>query len=362
MKKHLALLFTMMVLALTVTGCSKDTAVTNGQMRAVTVQKVLPSEKAVDLNYIGTLDAKKTINYSFKSAGQIGRVFVENGDHVKTGDKLMELDTQDLDYQVSAAQSSLDTAELNVSQAKDSVTYSRTNLNRMKQLYTQNALSKDAYEQVELAADSAENSLSLAQAQYDSAVKNYNYQLSLRNDATIYAEQDGTVASIISRENERVNALTPVISVRSAEEAVNIGIPQQDLNRIQVGSRAEINIDGQTAPGIITKIDEAPDTATRTYKAEVTVQGKEFRLGSIAKVAIDIGSEKGVWIPLTAVLSDGGEDYVYTIKGSRAFKRTIDIQKQSEDKILVKGLKSGDILAISSMKNLDDGTKVKIIN
>lgn len=361
MKKQVALLL-MMLMPVVATACSKDTTVTTEQIRAVKVQKVQASEKTVNLYYIGTLDAKEIINYSFKSSGQIGRVFVENGDHVKSGDKLMELDTQDLDYQVSAAQSSMETARVNLNKSKDSVAYSRSNLDRIDQLFAKNALSKNDYEQIKLQADITENSLLQAQAQYESALRNYEYQLSLRKDATIYAEQDGTVASIVSKENERVTAFTPVISVRSDEEVINIGIPQQDLKSIQVGSRAEINIDGQKAQGLITNLAEAPDETTRTYKAEVKVQGNDFRLGSIAKVAIDIGQEKGIWIPLTAILSDGGEDYVYTIKEDRAFKRTIDIQNQSENTILVNGLESGELVAISGMKNLDDGTMIKILD
>lgn len=361
MKKYIALFVTILMLVI-VTGCSKEqNVVTTEQIRAVKVQKIQSSERAVQLNYIGTLDAKEIIKYSFKTGGQIGRVFVEKGERVKTGDKLMELDKHDLAFQVSSAQTAMEAARLNVTKAKDSITYTRSNMDRMSKLYAENALSKDQYEQLKLQTDLAESSLSQAESQYESAGTNYDYQLSLERDATIYAQQDGMVVDLMSQEKERVNAFAPVISVRSVEKVVNIGIPQQDLKNIQVGSRAEIDIDGQQAAGSITNLAEAPDSATRTYKAEVTVHGKDFRLGSIAKVAINIGQEKGIWIPISAVLSDGGEDYVYTVKDGRAFKKTIAMIKESENKIMVKEINPGEYVAISGMKNLDDGARIKIV-
>ncbi len=346
MKKHLTLLF-IIILLVTVTGCSKDETVLSEQIRAVKVQKVQISEKPVKLNYVGTLDAKEIIKYSFKSGGQIGRVFVKEGDQVNQGDKLLELNKTDIAFQVSSSR-------LNMIKAEDSHAILQSNLGRMSALYDEGAISKSQYEQVKLEADIAENNALQAK-------NNYEYQLSLERDATIYAEQDGMVVSIMSEEKERVNQSAPVIAVRSIEEVVNIGIPQQDLVNIQIGAKAEIDIDGQKTEGIISNLANAPDQYTRTYKAEVTVQGHDYRIGSIAKAAIDIGQESGIWIPITTVLSDGGEDYVYTVKDSRAFKRTIAILKQSENKILVKGLKSGESLTTSGMKNLEDGARVKIV-
>ena len=361
MKKNIAFLV-MILMLVGATGCSKtETAATNEQIRAVKVEEIQTSAKPVKLNYIGTLDAKEIIEYSFKSGGQIERVLVEKGDHVKKGDKLMQLDRHDLSYQVASARIAMQTAQVNVSKAQDSLTYTQSNLDRMSKLYAENALSKDTYEQLQLQAELEQSAFLQAQSQYESAESTYTYQLSLESDAAIYAEQDGIVVALAHEENERISANTAVISVQSLEEVINIGIPQQDLTNIKVGSKAEIDIDGKKAEGVIANLAEVPDPTTRTYEAEVTVSDKGFRLGSIAQVAIDIGQEKGIWIPIAAILSDGGEDYVYTVKDNRAFKKTIEIIKQAENKVMVKEVHSGEYVAISGMKNLDDGARIKIV-
>lgn len=109
---------------------------------------------------------------------------------------------------------------------------------------------------------------------------------------------------------------------------------------------------------MVSNIAEAPDTATRTYTAEITVRNKVFRLGSIAKVSIGLGDQSGVWIPMSIVLSDG-ENYIFVVKADRAYKRIIEIEKISGDKVMVKGVETGELIVASGMKNLDDGAKVK---
>jgi len=347
MKKYISLLVIILIL-LGAAGCSKTgTEASNEQIRAVKVQRVETSEKPVKLNYIGTLDAKETIGYSFKTAGQISHVYVEKGERVKRGDRLAELKQGDLDFQA-------ETARLTMIKAEDSASYLRANLERTQALYQEGAVSTDQYEQLKLQANIAENSFMAAKA-------NYEYQTSLQQDATIRAEQDGIVAAIVSDENERVSPYVPVIQVRSIEEVIKIGIPQQDLEHSKVGSPAEIDIDSKKAAGRITSLAEAPDAATRTYEAQVAVKGGDFKIGSIARVAIDIGGDEGIWIPLAAVLSDGGEDYVYTIKDKHAIKRTLEIINQAENKVKVANIKPGEYVAVSGMKNLDDGARIKLV-
>jgi len=60
-------------------------------------------------------------------------------------------------------------------------------------------------------------------------------------------------------------------------------------------------------------------------------------------------------------LSDGGEDYVYTIKDKHAIKRTLEIINQAENKVKVANIKPGEYVAVSGMKNLDDGARIKLV-
>lgn len=359
MKKLLILIFLGMMM-LTLSGCTDVQANTEEErVRGVKVQEIAESENPVTLNYIGTIDSKEMIDYSFKTGGEIGKVYVEKGDRVKKGQKLVELNLEDLNFQLDAAKATLDTARLNIKKAEDSWDYNKELFNKMEKLFTEGSISKDQYDQVKLQYDMGETSYNQAKSQYEAANTDYEYKLSLVTDAVLYADQEGIVVDIPYEENERLGDKKTGAVLRSISQILNVGIAQKDLNMIKVGTKALVNVDGVKASGVVSNIDEAPDMATRTYNGEVTLNEKNFRLGSIAKVAFDIGKEKGVWIPMTSI-SSNGEDYVYIIQGERAFKRTVELQKVHDDKIMVTGVKPGELLAIGGMKNLNDGAKIKI--
>jgi RND family efflux transporter MFP subunit len=363
--KRLMALFLAALIVMSFTGCSKDKTVTlesrkqDDQIKAVKVQKVEEGQRPATLDYVGTVDAKEIIKYSFKVPGQIGRIYVEKGEYVEKGDRLADLYTSDLGYQAAAAKALMDTASLNITKAKSAMNYSNSLYEKIDNLYKNGSISKNQYEQVKLQKEVSASECLQAKSQYDAAKVDFDYKSDLLRNSVIYADKEGYVVEKIFNENERIGAYMPVIVVRSGVQRINVGIPQQDLSKVSVGSNADVVVDGEKVKGVVANISEAPDMTTRTYNAEISVEKKKFRLGSIASVSVGIGNLTGVWIPVSAVLSDG-ESYVYIVKDGRAFKRTVEQQQISDDNILVNGVKNGELLVISGMKNLNDGSSVEI--
>ncbi|SHK09234.1 efflux RND transporter periplasmic adaptor subunit [Paramaledivibacter caminithermalis] len=360
-KKILFSVQIILILVLTLTGCSKTEEVAvEEKVRAVKAEEIKESEMPVLLSYLGTVDSQDIVKYGFKTPGKLGRIFVNEGDEVKKGDKLAQLDIQDLQFQFNAAKSTLEAADLNVQKAKDAYEYAQSLLARVEKLYKKGSVTEDSYDKAKLQVSTTEHTYNQAQAQYQKAKTDYSYKKSLLEDATLYADQDGSVVKVPFEESELIPQGYPVVVVRSVQRVVNVGIAQKDLNKINIGMKAYVEVDGQKAEGIVTNIAEAPDAETRTYNAEVTVQGNVYKLGSIAKVDFDLGKEKAIWIPVTCLLSNG-ENYVYVVRNGRAFKTIVELERTYGDHIRVKGLKAGDMVVTSGMKNLSDGIKVKVI-
>lgn len=360
MKRFFAILL-IMSMALALMACSKaEEVVVKEKVRAVKIKEMQETENPVTMSYIGTVDSKDIVKYSFKGSGKLGRVFVEKGDTVKKGDKLAQLNMKDLNFQLSGSKASLNTAQLNIKKAKDALSYDTDLFNKMKNLYKEGSISKDQYDQAKLKLDMSQTTYNQAKSQYNAAKTDYEFKLSAINDATIYVNKDGIIVELLYEEGEIASGEQPVVVVRAASQIVNVGIAQKDLKKIKIGTLAIIDVDGEKANAVVTNIAEAPDKDTRTYNAELTVEGKTYRLGSIANVSFDIGNKKAIWIPLTTIYSDG-EEYVYIFKDDRAFKRTIVSGQIYDDHIMVEeGIEPGEILVVNGMKNLSDGIKVKI--
>jgi len=356
--KYLLLAATMLVLI--IAGCAKEEeAAKHEPIKAVKVSTIVESQAPVSLAYIGNIDAKELVKYSFKMAGQIKQIYVTEGDQVKKGQALAELDTTDLKFQVASAKATIDMAADNIKKAEAALTYNKSLYEKTKALYDSSAVAQDSLEQVQLKRDVAASELAQAQSQYELAKTDYAYKADLLINAVLYAEQEGFVASKLFNANERVGAFMPVLVVRSIDQIVNIGIPQQELASIAIGTKAAVKVDNTTAQGVVTNISAIPDENTRTYPAEIAVSGQTFPLGAIARVSIAIGQQTGVWIPMTAVLSDG-ENYVYTVKDNHALRRMVEIQKVSDDQVLVSGLNQGEALVVGGMTNLTDSAKVQV--
>ncbi|QZY54373.1 efflux RND transporter periplasmic adaptor subunit [Crassaminicella profunda] len=363
MKKIVAIF--MMSIMLLLVGCAQaEEMKPEEKVRAVKVQKIEETKNAVSLNYIGTVDSKSIMDYSFKTGGKLEKVYVKKGDQVKKGDILAALDKEDINLQLAAAKANLASTEENIKKAEDTMNYNEDQLNKMEKLYEAGSISKSQYDQIKLQRDTSVATYNQAKSQYEATQVNYENILIALEESSIYAKEDGIVVEIPHEEGERIANPTmsyvTILQVRSIDQIINVGIAQKDLNKIQEGIKAIVDIDGEIANGVITSIDEAPDQATRTYNAEVRVEDKNYRLGSIAKVSFHVGEEKGVWIPMQSIFSNG-EDYVYIVKEDRAFKRTITLLKNYENKVMVKGVKPEELLAISGMKNLNDGSKVNIV-
>ena len=349
------------VLVLGLTGCNNSQAASVKETsRAVEVVESKITEEAIAKNYIGTVDSKDLIKYSFKTAGKIESIHVKVGESISVGDPLASLDQEDLNFKLEGALAQMQGAEKSIQKAKDDLTYKRDLFNKMQSLYEKGSISKDQLDQAKLAKDVSESTYNQAQSQYKGATSAYDQVKSLMSDATIYATKNGTVVSTLYEPREMVAAGYPVVVIRSKIQVVNVGLVQKDLKDIVVGSKATVDINGVWAKGAVVSIAEVPDPATRTYKAEILVSEKQFRIGSIAKVAIDSGRVEGVWLPINIIMSDG-IDYVYVVKDGRSFKQLITLKELKNDLVRVEGLQAKSKIVISGMKNISDGSKVNVV-
>ena len=342
-------------------GCSEELIKETEEYRAVKITEISDSESPLLLEYVGIVDSKELIKYSFKTPGKIESVLVEKGDYVEKGDPLVKMDLSELNFQLNAAKAVLDAAKSDVEKAKEALKYDEDNLKKMEQLLSKDAISRDTYDQLSLKLNVSRETLNQATSKFNATKIDFEYKSFLIDNGTIRAQTDGNVAEILYRENEQVAAYYPVLVVRSNVSVVNVGVAQKDLFKIKEGTPAEIDSYGEKTSGYLNYLSEVPDEETMTYKGEVLLEDNKLRLGTIVNVNFNLGNTTGIWIPVFSVMNDG-EDFVYVVENNRAYKKIVEIQSIYDDRMMVKGLESGDLLIIEGMKNLSDGMPVEINN
>ncbi len=221
--------------------------------------------------------------------------------------------------------------------------------------------------QLDAAALQYENTLSLkeqanalltdARAKHESALAQLERQKKLLEDGVIYAEQDGYVLKTPFKVSEIVPAGSPVVITRNERCVVKIGVTAGDLGKIKLGDSAVIKTNDTSASGYVCDISELIDFDTRTYEVEIE-PSEAFKIGALVDVEIQSGTAMGIWVPISAIRSDG-EDYLFVDNGGLAEKRYVTLAEGSDNLIRVEGINPGESIILKGSSNISEGTKIK---
>ncbi|WP_217302283.1 efflux RND transporter periplasmic adaptor subunit [Clostridium sp. 001] len=355
----------------------------------------------MSLQYQGLTGGSEVRKLSFKSSAKILKIYISKGQHVKKGDKLVDLDKSDLNFAAQAVKSQVDAASAqynkavngaqqeDVSKAQIAVKNAQDSNNYYKDLYDKycklsgsGAISKQELDDVKLQLDNSQNALNSAEqsleqvqkgsrdedkkallAQLNEAKVNYDSKENLIQDASMAADQNGYVVDVLGKEGEMQQAGDPVVLFRSENEVITVGLSDDDVKKVKVGTNAKVKIGDDSAEGQIINVVQMADSKSGTYSAEIKlsklIDNNKYYIGETAAVYIDMGDKNAISIPISSVLNDG-EDYVYVIENGHAVKKNITLGDTDEDKVSVDGLKSGDELVVEGMKSLKSGYKVTV--
>ncbi|MDQ7092944.1 HlyD family efflux transporter periplasmic adaptor subunit [Desulfosporosinus sp. PR] len=401
MKKQAVLIFSLILGVVMLGGCGSNNDSNKSSLKTYPVKTLGLKEESrpVSLEYEGITGGSEVRKLSFKSTAKIAKIYVPKGQAVKKGDPLVDLDKTDLNFAMEASKAQMDAAsaqynkavngaqqedinkaEIAVNNAQNNYSYYKDLYEKNVSLYNSSAISKQALDGAKLQLDSSEAALNSAQqslqqlkngtreedkqallAQLNATTTDYNAKRNLLQDASLVADTAGYVVDVLCKEGELQAAGNPVILLRSENQVVTVGLSDNDVKKIGIGTKAQVKIDDLTTEGEITNIVQMADMQSGTYSAEIKllspIANNKFFIGENVKVYISVGEKTSLWIPISSILNDG-EDYVYVVESGRAVRKNVTLGDAQEDKVAVEGLKAGDKLVIEGMKNIKAGYQV----
>lgn len=402
MNKKILVICLILFNLVTLSGCGDKTNL-KADVKTYPVKIVELQDKSypISLEYEGLTGGSEVRKLSFKSSAKVSKIYVSKGQHVKKGDNLVDLDKTDLNFAMEGSKSQMEAASaqynkaVNGAQAEDinraqiAVKSAQDNYNYCKDLYDKNvnlyeihAVTKQQLNDIKIKLDGSESELNGAKenlkqlqngtrkedkqalfAQLNAAKADYDSKINLTQDASLKADVDGYIVDVLCKEGEMQSAGYPVVLIRSEKQVVTIGLSDNDVKKIQLGTKAQVKIDDATTDGEIINIVQMADSKSGTYSAEIKllnlIDNSKFYIGQSAKIYISEGEKNGIWIPITSILNDG-QDYVYVEEDGHAIKKNITLGQTNENLVCVEGLKSGDNLVDEGMKNIKAGYKVSV--
>lgn len=332
-----------------------------------------------------------TLDLGFSSSGKLKAVYVTEGQKVKAGDLLAELDVTDLNNQLLTAQNDYNTAVVKLEQTKashsqklldlkQSLDNSKSTVDKIYLDYYPMTQLPDAYTKVEIEQKKME--YDNAKKAYENQLANYNAALKDSSDiklaqlnvesaqtklktiedniknAKLIAPSDGVVLSVANKAGEVISENAKLIQLSTSQKInVTAQVSELDIPKIKIGQDAEVEFEafsGKIYTGKVSSVKLIPTVdSSGIVNYDINVQlddnSDEIKTGMNCTIKLILKQKKNVLIiPNKAVKMVNNKQVVY-VKDSQGNKVQKEIKTGFTDGTnveVVEGLKAGDIVFV----------------
>ena len=314
----------------------------------------------VVVNAVGTIAPYSTVQIKTMVSAAIDKAFFKEGDFVKKGELLFQLDPRSFDADLLRAQGQL---------ARDKATAvtARANANRYTALYKEGIIAREQYENMTSAADQAEAAVVADEGAVESARVNVTF-------TKIYSPINGRTGNLqlypgnVSKANDlplvTINEVSPIYA--------SFAIPEQYLPEIKQhiakGSlQVQATIPETSLPvdiGKVTFIDNTVDRTTGTITLKATFPNKDNKLwpGQFVTVVLTLSNRpNATTVPSQAVQSGQQGPYLFVVKADKTVEmRLVKLGQLYKNQLVVEqGVTPGETVVTDGHVRLVPGSKVE---
>lgn len=298
--------------------------VTTLEFGAAELATVSPKAMPRWLPVSGTMQPVRQATVKAKVSGDVRQLTVREGDAVQAGQILVRVDTADLDARILERQGQVQSAKAQMALAE------KTNAMNQK-LLKQNFISQNA-------SDNAESSLEVAKGNLQAAQAQLRVAQNALKDSVAIAPFSGIVAKRHVQQGEKVGFDSPLVTVVDLKDMeLQAQVPSGDIPELKPGMTVDLIVDGfadRKFTGRIERINPSTEAGTRAIlvfvgipNAEQAMRGGMFATGRIALAA---GAPVPT-LPATAVRTEAGVSYVWTIQDGKLAKKTVLVGRRDDD-------------------------------
>ncbi|HET7425933.1 MAG TPA: efflux RND transporter periplasmic adaptor subunit [Gemmatimonadales bacterium] len=342
-----------------IAACAKDAPPPPARV-PVTISTAERRAVPYELLATGTVEPIQTVAVQAQVSGPIVRIAFREGQNVKRGQVLFELDARPFRAALQQAQALLGrdraTAENAEQEAK-----------RYAALAEKEYVTAQQNDAARTTAAASSATVASSQAAVDQARLNLQY-------ATIRAPIDGRTGSLRVREGNLVRSTDalPLVTINQIQPIlVRFAVPASNLGAIQkyraqrIAVMAEAVGGGPSSEGTLAFVDNAVDTATGTVLLKATFPNTDGALwpGAFVNVRLRLYvDENALVVPAAAVVSGQQGSFVFVIQpDSSAATRSVKVDRTAGDLAIVSGeVRAGDRVVVDGQLRLRQGIKVQI--
>ncbi|CAH6907476.1 putative Co/Zn/Cd efflux system membrane fusion protein [Vibrio chagasii] len=311
----------------------------------VTIEKAHKQAFTSSINEVGKIRATDSAALTFSASDKILEIHFKDGDSVKKGELIAQLDN-------TKAKADLD-------KARSSLALAKSKLKRVQELLKKQPDSMSQQDVEEL------------KEQANLAAADFRQKEALMNDYLLVAPFDGQLTNFNHSVGSKIDSSTALVSLIKLDPVeVQYSIGQSDLGNAKLGQNVSIQVDAFTDEafsGVVDYIAPAVDESSGRVEVHAHVTNPEHRLvpGMFAKVS-QMTSEDSTKMVVSqnAVQAKDAERFVWVVNGKNIEQRIVELGVNTNDGYVVveKGLQLGDNVVVTGQQNLKKASLVKVMN
>lgn len=339
--------FALLTAAVIAVGCGRNEKNYQVEPLKVATETVSAGASSFKKHYVGKVEEDSSTPVSFTGMGTVNRVYVEEGQYVRAGQLIAEMDPTQCENTLQAAKATLDQA-LDAQQ-------------RMQVLHESQSISDLDWVNVQTKVRQAQSSLDIA----NKALK----------DCRLLAPCSGIVG--LKQMESGMTALPsqPVCTILDiAKVKVKVSVPEKEIALFNpMRSRGKgVTVSAEALGGKTFRSnhfvrDVQGDVMTHTYDVRFTVlnPGLELLPGMVVNVTTDADDGNGggatMTLPVRSIQqSADGRQFVWLAKGGKATRQPVETGEAEGDRIVVlSGLKEGDKVIVEGYQKVSENSEIK---
>lgn len=352
------------------------------QLQAISAVRVAavslaPTSLQPRVEVTGRLQPANRAVMRFELSGQLAERKVEPGQAVAEGELLLRLADGDLRDALRQAEAQLAMQRAAVRRDKTLLDIARRDhalqkreVARLEKLGGESLVSASQLDQgrqrlLALESSQAQLAYNVETAQAQITISEANLARAQRNleRASLTAPFAGTVNGVAVEVGDYVNpnqATLELIDTRYVDLYVEVSGPV--VASLALGQAVEVDVDGKPWQGTILALQNDPDPRTFTHALRIRLDGQDLQSGQLAIASLPLRPLQDVLaIPVSAVLRDEGQDYVFVIHDGALQRREISGGERYQDQVVVRrGLVAGEQIVARDVAALSDGQAVEV--
>ena len=341
----------------------------------VSLAKPQLSKSVKDLTWPSDVRANQETALYTRANGFLNKLYVDIGSKVKAGQTLAEIDSPDVDAQLTQSEAALKQAQASVSKANADLKLADQTLARYQNLQHagNNTVTQQEVDEKQAALGQAQAELELANANVAAADATVKRFTALQQFEQIVAPFDG----VITARNYDVGALLSPTDTGPGKQIFNIAqtdpvrvfvnVPQVYATAIKNDEPAFLevrNYPGRTFEGIVVRRTDAIDLSTRVMSFEVHFPNHDGSLvpGMYANVRVGVAEKHPVLvIPSSALVFNAGGTQVAVVQDGKVHFQQVKVgEDRGQSMEITDGLSESDEIVAAPGERLMEGSQVQI--